>query len=325
MIITNLENIDLSLAVWLLHDDYDFVPEARAISATGLLKPTQQIVLGARLGRMVKAGEAPEESLDLASLIARRYGHAIHDSIQHSWTSGYRTAMKQMNIPTHVIDRVRINPPEPEEGTIPVYLETRGTREFMGYKISGKMDLCLNGRLKDVKTTSVWSYILGRKDQDYQLQGSLYRWLHPEKVTEEEMDIQFIFTDWKKSDARQITDYPKSRLVSYTLPLWSLDQTEAWVARKLSEIQEAWDAPQIEIPRCTDEELWRSDPVWKYYQNGNIQGRATKNFKTPAEAAAFRATKGGAGTIVHVPGQVKACGYCRAFPICKQKDEYDHE
>jgi len=33
------------------------------------------------------------------------------------------------------------------------------------------------------------------------------------------------------------------------------------------------------------------------------------------------AADGGVGIVVEKPGQVLACKYCPAFPICSQKDE----
>ena len=49
MIITNNHGISLPLAVWLLHDDYDYVKDENYISATSLLKSTKQIILSKRI------------------------------------------------------------------------------------------------------------------------------------------------------------------------------------------------------------------------------------------------------------------------------------
>jgi hypothetical protein len=84
------------------------------------------------------------------------------------------------------------------------------------------------------------------------------------------------------------------------------------------------DAPEEEIPQCTDEDLWRSDPVFKYYKNGDITAkRSTKNFDTHQEAVIYMSTEnGGKGAIKEVPGQVTACKYCPAFMACTQKDSF---
>ena len=121
---TNLHQIDISMAVWLVHDDYDFLPRERAISATALLKPTRQIILAGRV-----TGEALE---DISARISMRLGHAIHDSIEHAWKTGYKRSLSLLGLPDKVIDRFKINPDpkevQPED--IPVYIEQRGYRKL---------------------------------------------------------------------------------------------------------------------------------------------------------------------------------------------------
>lgn len=316
---TNIYGIDLSLAVWLVADDYDFSPAEKAISATALLKPTRQIILANRM--------KDEQIVDLSSRISSRLGHAIHDSIERSWKEQHAKALAILNIPQNVIDRVKINP-DPATLTsedIPVFLEVRGSRQIDGWTISGKLDMALNWRLKDIKSTSVYTYIMGRKDGDYQLQGSFYRWLHQDKVKEDEIDIQFVFTDHQKAMVNTVPGYPEIKVVSYTLPLMSLDETETWIRNKLYDLDRYKNAPEEALPRCTDEELWRSNPVWKYYSDpAKTDGKSTKNFDNAADAQRHLTEKG-KGVIKHVPGKVKACGYCPAFSSCKQKDEYEHD
>ena len=316
---TNMHSIDLSLAVWLVHDDYDFLPKERAISATALRKPTKQIILGSRI-----TTEAVE---DISTRISLRLGHAIHDSIEHAWTKGYKTNLRLLGLPDSAIDRVKINP-KPEEvqpDTIPVWLERRGTRKLGPWTISGKMDMSLNYRLKDVKSTSVYTYLLGRKDLDYTMQGSFYKWIHPDKVKDDEMDVQFVFTDWQKALINSTPGYPQTRLVSYSVPLLSEAETELWIENKLEDLVRHENAPQDQLPRCTDDDLWRSKAVWKYYSDPmKTDGKATKNFSDPAEANRHRAEKG-KGVVIHVPGKVKACLYCRAFEICDQRKEYSFD
>jgi hypothetical protein len=96
---------------------------------------------------------------------------------------------------------------------------------------------------------------------------------------------------------------------------------------KIREILANQHLPEPEIVRCTDTDLWMSDPVWKYYtdpQKAQAGGRSTKNFPNYPAAAAHR-NKVGKGVIVEVPSNPKACGYCAAFPICTQQTEYEHE
>ena len=304
------------MAVWLVHDDYDFLPRERAISATALLKPTRQIILSGRV-----TGESLE---DLSGRISMRLGHAIHDSIEHAWKTGYKRSLSLLGLPDKVIDRFKINP-KPEDlqpGDIPVYIEQRGYRKVGDWTISGKLDMAVDGRLKDAKSTSVFSFIKGNKDENYRLQLSFYRWLHSDKITQDEGDIQFVFTDWQKSMVNTIPGYPPIRIVNHTVSLYSEEETETLIASKLEDLVRYQDASQDALPRCTDEELWRSEPVYKYYSDPTkTDGRATKNFDSLIEANNHLAEKR-KGVVKTVPGQVKACLYCRAFEICEQRKEY---
>ena len=56
-----------------------------------------------------------------------------------------------------------------------------------------------------------------------------------------------------------------------------------------------------------------------------MAGRSTKNFDSMAEAKAHLSEKGHKGVIKIIPGEVKRCGYCAAYDICTQKDEYFHD
>ena len=313
---TNLNGIDLSLAVWLVSDEYDFVPTEKAISVTSLMKPIRQIVLSARASQ--------DRTEDLSSRIALQLGHAIHDSVERAWVYRYEKALASLDIPQQVIDRFVINP-KPEDlkdDSIPVWIENRAVRELNGWKISGKFDMSLNYRLKDFKSTSVFTYMKGRKDENYRQQGSAYRWIHRDKVKEDEIDIQFLFTDYSAAMSASTPGYPVSRLLSYTLPLYTLEETENWLASRLDDLDRYMDAPQEALPRCTDEELWRGDSQWKYYSDPTkTDGRATKNFDDAAEANRHKAEKG-KGVVIHVPGKVKACLYCQAFNDCDQRKEY---
>lgn len=320
MRLTNVTGISLPLAVWLASDNYDFSAAGRrAISATSLLKPVRQILLRERLT------EETSEIPDVSDYIASRLGHSIHDGIEKAWVSQYRPALRKLGYPENLIEAIRINPEEEEPDTIPIYLEQRVEREIMGYTISGKFDMMLEGSIHDFKSTSVYSWIKGSKDEDYALQGSIYKWLNQDKVTGDHIYIHFLFTDWQKAMAKSDPNYPQQRVQTHPVKLMTVGETEQWIKRKLRELEAAADLPEDKLPRCTDKDLWRSDPVWKYYTNpAKTDGRSTKNFKTAAEANAHMA-KTGKGIVIHVPGQVKACSYCPAFPICTQRLEYDLE
>jgi PD-(D/E)XK nuclease superfamily len=297
--ITNTAGISLPLAVWLLHDTYDYQKSDKPyISATTMMKPVRQTVLAQRINHELV-------STDLQDFIAKTLGHSIHDSIEKAWKHGRSNALRLLGYPADVVDRVRVNPSDAEldadPGIIPVFIEQRLYCEFDGYVIGGKFDMVTEGIVNDFKSTSAYSWVFGGKDNDYRLQGSIYRWL----------------------DSKQARPaYPQQRVETRDIPLMSLVETEAWIINRIAAIKRALPAKEHLLPECTDEELWMSEPKYKYYSNPeNTSGRSTKNFDTLA-AANKHLSEAGKGVVVTVPGEPKRCEYCEVFDLCSQKDKW---
>lgn len=303
------------MAVFLASDNYDYQDEQHYISATSLIKPLRQLILASRV---------PEGSnqVDLANMVASRMGAAIHDGIERAWVNNYHKAMEVLGYPTRIINKIQINP-KPEElkkDSIPIYLEQRAYKQVGKWTIGGKFDFVGDGRVEDFKSTSVYTAINNRKDDDYILQGSIYRWLNPTLITKDEMAIQFIFTDWSAAKAKADPAYPQSRIQQRILKLKSVNEIDAFIQRKLRLIEQYWDAPESDIPECSDDDLWRSEPIWKYYKNPAKMSRSTKNFENKQDAYIRLSQEGNVGVVVEVPGQVTACKYCSGFVVCTQKD-----
>lgn len=313
---TNMSGVPLSVAVYLATDNYDYDPTA--ISATTLLQATRKTVLSSRV-------PAEMNVTDILSVVKSRTGTAIHDSIESAWKNNYPGAMKRLGYSQDIIDRIRINPDQEtvKDNDIPVYMEQRVSRMIGGRKLSGKYDFVAEGRVQDFKTTTVFTWINRTKDDDYKLQGSIYRWLNPKIITDDVMAIQFLFTDWMPGRAANEAKYPNRPVEQLLIPLLSLEDTEQYILNKLNEIEQYKDAPQSAIPFCTDKDLWRSESEYKYYKNPEKRARSTKNFdQDHAAALRYQAEQGGVGIVVEIPGRVIACRYCKAFPVCEQKDIY---
>jgi hypothetical protein len=326
-VLTNHSDISLALAVWLVHDEYDYIDTPNYISATAMMKPLRQIVLTPRVPK-------GSQDLDIESLIASALGKSIHDSIEKSWIKGYARSLKLLGYPEDAIERIRINPSDDEvrgsNSIIPIYLEQRLFREVVvngvTYTIGGKFDLITDGILQDAKSTTVFAWTKGGKDDDYILQKSIYRWLDAgqpmPKITEDYGRINFIFTDWQKFAAKQDPSYPQSRVRHKDFDLLSLKDTEAWIRQKLGLIQKYSNAKESTVPECTDAELWRSEPQFKYYTDPTkTDGKSSKNFSSLAEANAHRAEKA-KGIVITKLGEPKRCGYCQAFSVCSQQKRY---
>ena len=325
MKITNEMGIDLPLAVWLLQEGYksgaDKAPPGELLSVTTLMKPTRQLILQRKVDRS-------QETMDLSEMVASRMGHSLHDSIERAWTEGnWQQAMRQLHYPQSIIDKIRINPPmdKPlEEGIIPIYLEQRGFKSFEDIVLTGQLDFLIGSSYRDFKSTSTFSYTSGSKDEDYALQGSLYRFIFPELIKDDVMRIEFIFTDWASYRAKADKKYPQSRVAHKEFKLLSLKETEFWLSSKLAEIRKNAKLPQDRMIQCTDKQLWRSEDTFKYYSNpetAKVGGRCTKRFDKESDAVLFQQEKG-KGVVIKEPGEPKACMYCSAFTVCEQRKQF---
>ena len=323
MKITNEHDVSLALAVWLLYDEYDYVDNPKYLSATTLLKPLKQIVMKHRV-------DFSNESIDVMDFAQASMGTGLHDSIEKAWKLGHKSALKKLGYPDRVVNAVVINPTKEDfdknPDLIPVYIERRGTKNLRGWLIGGKFDIVTEGLLQDFKSTSTYSWVAGSRDDEHKMQGSIYRWIHDDVITEDVIRINYIFTDFVKYMAANNPKYPARRIMHKDIPLLSYERTEAWLNEKLQLIEKYWDAPESEIPECTDEELWRTEPQFKYFSDPtkvDVPGaRSTKNFDDMISARKFMAEKGGKGAIKVVEGQVKRCEYCTVAPICKQRERY---
>lgn len=309
---TNKDNVSLPLAVWLMHDDYDYDSRDNVISATALLKPIRALVL-------IDQHKGLDKTVDIMSLVSSRMGSAIHAIAEKAWTNrkNISKALEALQV-SNLDDKLVINPDKVKEGEIPIYVEQRHEKEIDDYIISGKYDLIVDGTVSDYKSTSVWSYIFDSNALKYTQQASIYKWLAPDRITDNNVHIQYIFTDWSAAQAMRDSSYPQTRVLTKEYPIWSTEQTKFFISEKIKLLKQYKDSPQEDLPECNKEELWESETKYKYYKNPAKMARATKNFDTLNEANVRLASDGGVGTVVTVPGEVKACRYCEVSDVCKQ-------
>jgi hypothetical protein len=138
-------------------------------------------------------------------------------------------------------------------------------------------------------------------------------------ITADSGAIQFIFTDWSAIKAKSDPKYPPSRTQRKYFELYSLNEVENYISKKLRDIDFYKNADEEAIPECTDADLWRSDPVFKYYKDPTKTQRSTKNFENKQDAYTHLAIMK-VGTVIEKPGSVTSCRYCSAFSVCTQKD-----
>ena len=314
---TNNNGIELPLAVFLMYDKYDYDERPNVLSATGLMKPLRQLVLA-------KQYPAEAKKVDIADLVHSRMGNAIHKGCEIAWTDldTIKKALKLFGMSEDAIDNIKINPAFVKHGETPIYVEQRVEKQTINnFIISGQYDLVLDGELNDFKSTSVWAYIYGSNVDNYIKQGSIYKWLSPDKITSDYVHIHYIFTDWSPAKAREKPkNYPQFKAVSKKYPLWGNEETVNWIMNKVEAYIASANLPQEELPECTKEELWAEDTKYKHYKDSSSTRATNGGVHTSMDdALKFQAQKGG-GIIKTIPGEVKACRYCSVVGICTQAE-----
>lgn len=314
--VTNNLGINEIIATWLASNSYSGRKQGKYISATTLLRSTQQQVLGYRCTN----NDDYIEQVDISTLLKPQIGTALHKSIQDTWESkGLReNGLLNLGVPPEKIAKIKVNPENPNPDDYNLFFEKRVEKEFKGWTITGQFDLVCNGNLHDFKSTSTYTYVNKTKEKDYILQGSIYKWLNPELITGDYVTIHYIFTDWNKNYTLSNPNYPKCPFVSVDYPLMSITEIEHYMESKLRNIDLYLDSEAL--PPCDNKTLMIED-VWQYFTSPDSP-KAYKNFATQAEAISYQLAKGGKGLVKKKEQTPVGCSYCNCRNVCKQYASY---
>jgi len=277
---TNKHNFPDFVKQWLEFDEYDY--DENAISATTLMKPARAYALGKK--------HKDELEMDLSDLIASRYGTAIHDSVEKINLLGCKQ-------------------------------EERLKKAVMNRILTGKFDILKQidhrWELIDVKSTSVWTFIYGSRDEDYIKQLSIYRWLAVQNQYDvmQKAKIWLIFTDWSQSKAKQ-ESYPDTRIVIKEVDLWSDEKTLKYLGERITLFNNVERMEEKDMPDCTDKELWAKEDTWAIMKEGRKS--AVKVCKSETEADEVMRALDEKHKTVHRPGKVARCKYCNVRKFCSQ-------
>lgn len=322
---TNNTGIPLSFAVWLAADNgYDLQFNPARVSATELLRPMRSIILSREIAAAkIQTGDDGIITQDIAEKAASALGTAVHTAIELAWKKYYKLALSNLGWPEKAIEALCINPNNPQPENFNVYFEIRSEKEIEDFTLSGKFDLCIDGQVHDIKTTKTYTYINGSNDEKYIQQGSIYRWLNQDIITNPHMLIDYYFTDWTpnpRTSEKEIQAYPPNRMLSKSLPLMTLDDTEYFIRQRLFQIKQNTGKSQDELPRCTPAELWQNPSKWEYWSK-TTNKQCSKLLDTKTEAMSWLAEKG-AGFIQERLFTPTFCNYCAAKSICTQAQGY---
>lgn len=149
-----------------------------------------------------------------------------------------------------------------------------------GKKIGGQIDLYDKKEfvLWDWKETSVYVSYGDIKDE-WIFQGNINRLMLEENgfAVKRILNVA-LYRDWKKSQVGSKKDYPPHQVQQFEIPIWSTEDTEEFITRRIEEFERA----KAILPECSPEERWYSGDKYALIKTGNK--KATKLFDTEKEA-----------------------------------------
>jgi len=189
-----------------------------------------------------------------------------------------------------------------------------------GWKISGQPDLWREpADLIDFKLTSVWAFLLGRK-QDWEDQLNFYAVLYrAHGFSVQRLKISALLRDWQRNRYKDGGDYPPAPFVERPVKVWDPLLAEERLAMRVREYMEARAG---RYRPCTDEERWAKPDEWAVRKRGVTRalphGAHLADLRS-AEAFAESQRHKFAVEIDHRPGGNPRCeAYCRVARWCEQ-------
>jgi hypothetical protein len=218
---------------------------------------------------------------------------------------------------------------------LPNYLlEERLFLEVEGWRISGAVDLQIDHgdgtwSINDYKITGTYSVQADKPEWEQQL--NLYAYLsyknHGRKVTS--LKIIAILRDWMRKQAEIKPDYPQAQVVTIDIPVWPIEQQEAFIRERVLLHQAAQKAVDNGEPLvyCTDEERWVRGETWALMKEGRKSAVKLYDNKEDAVSAAKELGEArGLNTghyVEHRPGSPIRCSgnFCLVANYCRQWQE----
>jgi hypothetical protein len=187
--------------------------------------------------------------------------------------------------------------------------EDRLYAEIAGWQLSGQFDVMHldTGVLSDYKVTTVYKL---QNTDGWTQQLNVLRWLaHKNGITVNTLETIAILRDWKKGEAeRKPETYPQTPITRVEIPVWSLEDAEAYILDRVQLHQFAQKGGRVD---CTDEERWYTGTQFALMKDGGK--RAVKLFdERPTEIPEGH-------HVEERPGEYRRCAsYCEVRAFCAQ-------
>ena len=169
-------------------------------------------------------------------------------------------------------------------------VEERIFTEFDGWKLSGAIDLQEVEEdgiiISDYKVTGAWSVM--NEKQDWHNQLNIYAWL-VERVKNQpikKLQIIAIVRDWTARDVVK-EGYPSSPIATIDIPLWPMEQREAYIKDRIHLHSEAYfdSETEGEMSECTPEEMWEKQTTYAVKKIDGVRAKSVHKALEDAQEA----------------------------------------
>ncbi len=171
-----------------------------------------------------------------------------------------------------------------------------------------------DGLLMDFKATSVYSFLLGEKEE-WEQQLNLYDFglKHVLNMPAKRLQIHALLRDWSKGKTYDSSDYPQCPFIVKDIPLWPTEQQELFLNTRLMIHTEADNG---NVLPCTPKEMWEKPTVYKVKKNKDSKRAVNGGNHTDKKEAMVHADKIG-GIVETVEGcRAKCKDYCPVRSVC---------
>lgn len=208
-------------------------------------------------------------------------------------------------------------------------VEERLHIEYEGWRLSGAIDLQEidedgGVHIKDYKVTGAWAAMNQKREWDYQL--NIYAWLVEKVKNKKVKSIQIIaiLRDWSSREASLKEEYPQAPIVAIDIPLWSMEEREAFISERIRLHSEAYFESDSdgEIAECAPEDMWEKPTTYAVKKEGAVRAKSVHSAREYAQAALPPR-----GYFIEVrEGERTRCEkYCQVSRFCSQYQSYLQE
>jgi hypothetical protein len=256
------------------------------ISATELLNSPRIVQLKRKYWEFIET--------DASEMVWALFGSAVHNLLEHG---------KGEN---HIV-------------------EQRLHTEIDGWHLSGAIDLQEieedGVNIKDYKVTGAWSVMNEKQDWHNQLNVYAYLVEAVAKKPVKSLGIVAIVRDWTARDTVK-EGYPQAPIVVIDIPLWPMEQREAFIKERIAQHAAAYfhQESEGELPLCNESDMWEKPTSYAVMKPGGV--RAKSVHKTLEEAQhALNQVKG--YELETRQGERTRCAkYCQVSGFCTQYQNY---